>query len=400
MRVAILAILILGMCLLVSVFLGCSHPHAQLVTAWNQKAATTYLDQREGWWMEWSGAARDHGTFCVSCHTSVAYALSRPTLRTAFGEKGPSVNERKLLENVRKRVQLWKEVEPFYRDQGYKAAESRGTESVLNALILASYDGQGGRLSDDTRAAFDNMWALQLTDGTKKGAWSWLRFDLEPWEANDSQFYGAALAAVAAGTAPENYLSTPAIQSNVTLLREYLDREYPTQSTINRVMLLWASTKLPGLLQPQQQQAIVNEVLTRQQADGGWELSSLAYPQTGWGLSRLFRTWLREDGSSQEQRSDGYATGLIVLVLPQAGLDRNSAPVRRGVEWLMSNQNKTTGSWPSYSLNKRRNPSSDTGRFMTDAATAYAVLALTEDQKPAAPLALASEHRHSFSAEP
>src|SRR5258708_27570920 len=84
------------------------------VNSWDQKAAAAYLDQREGWWMEWSTAARDHETFCVSCHTAVPYALSRPALRKALAEAAPSANERRLLDNVTKRVRLWKEVAPFY----------------------------------------------------------------------------------------------------------------------------------------------------------------------------------------------------------------------------------------------------------------------------------------------
>src|SRR6202795_439882 len=203
-------------------------PKTKIASSWDQKAAAAYLDQRAAWWMEWPKAARDHETFCVSCHTAVPYAMSRPALRAALAEQGPSANERKLLDNVRKRVRLWSEVAPFYTDADrgvYKSVESRGTESVLNALILASHDrsnaatadasevagsdtrqgAERGHLSGDTRAAFENMWAEQQTTGEKKGAWLWLRFKNEPWEADDSDYYGAALAAIAVGTAPEDY---------------------------------------------------------------------------------------------------------------------------------------------------------------------------------------------------
>jgi squalene-hopene/tetraprenyl-beta-curcumene cyclase len=346
-------------------------PKTKIASSWDQKAAAAYLDQRQGWWMEWPKAARDHGTFCVSCHTAVPFALSRPALRKALAEEAPSVNERRLLDNVTKRVRLWKEVAPFYSDADrgvYKTAESRGTESVLNALILASNDAQSRQLSDDTRAALDNMWAEQQIKGSKKGAWLWLRFANEPWEADDSDYYGATLAAVAAGTAPGNYRARPEIQNNLKMLRKYLNREGAAQTTINRVVLLWASAKLPGLLTPEQQRFIINEVLGKQQADGGWSLSSLA------------GGWKRQDGTPQEVKSDGYATGLITFALQQAGISRENAQHKQGLAWLVANQNKTEGFWLAYSLNKNEEHhlTPNTARFMNDAATAYAVLALTE----------------------
>jgi squalene-hopene/tetraprenyl-beta-curcumene cyclase len=356
-------------------------PEIKLVHSWDQKAAAAYLDQRAGWWMGWQRAARDHDTFCVSCHTAVPYAMSRPSLRAALGEQGLSANERKLLDNVTKRVRLWKEVAPFYTDAdrgAYKSVESRGTESVLSALILASHDASNGgskdalsgHLSDDTRAAFENMWAEQQTTGEQKGAWLWLRFKNEPWEADDSGFYGAALAAIAVGTAPENYRAKPEIQNNVKMLSDYLNRTDAAQTSSNRAVLLWASAKVPGLIEPDRQKAIINELLSKQQADGGWSLTSMA------------GDWKRHDGTPQEARSDGYATGLIIFALQQTGISRENAQLQKGLAWLTANQNRTEGFWPAYSLNnnEEHHISPDTARFMKDAATAYAVLALSESK--------------------
>ena len=349
-------------------------PEAKSTNAWDHAAAAAYLDQRATWWMEWPKAARDHETFCISCHTAVPYALSRPALRQGLAEQAPSPSERRLLDNVSKRVRLWKEVAPFYSDAdrgAYKTVESRGTESVLNALVLASNDAQSGHLSNDTRTALDNMWAEQQTTGDNAGAWSWLRFRNEPWEADDSDFYGAMLAAVATGTAPESYRTKPEIQHNINLLREYVNRHYQAQTTLNRVALLWAAAKLPGLLNAGQQAAIIKEVRGQQQPDGGWSLSSLV------------GQWKRADGTPQETKSDGYATGFTCFALQQAGIPQDDAQLNRGLSWLANNQDKTGGFWLSYSLNKNEahHLSPDTARFMNDAATAYAVLALTQPNR-------------------
>jgi squalene-hopene/tetraprenyl-beta-curcumene cyclase len=362
-----------------------------VAASWDPKAAANYLDYRTNWWMSWNGAARDQGTFCVSCHTSVPYSIARPALRRALGENGLSADERCVLDDVVKRVRMWKDLQPYYDDHAYKPAESRGSEAVVNALILATRDAQNGHLSDDTRTAFQNMWSLQRTEGAEKGSWPWLRFDLEPWEAKDSVYYGAALAAVAVGTAPEDYRSRPEIQLNVQLLGEYLSGEYAKQSLMNRVTLLWASTKLPRLLDEQERKSLKNDVVSKQRPDGGWELPALAFEPAKSGFLTFWRNWIRPDGSLQDRRSDGYATAFIVFVLQQAGVDRTSDCVQRGLGWLMANQNKD-GAWGSVSVNKRRTPTSDTGRFMTDAATAYAVLALTENQESTVPVAFATHH--------
>src|SRR5580700_10482372 len=222
-------------------------PEIRTANSWDQKAAAAYLDQRAAWWMGWPRAARDHETFCVSCHTAVPYAMARPSLHAALSENAPSPLERRLLDNVAKRVRMWKEVEPFYptkKDSDPKTIESRGTESILNAVILASNDAPTGKLGADARLALDNMWGEQLKAGDAAGAWSWLQFHNSPWEG-DSQYYGATLAAIAVGTAPGNYRSSPDLQDRLKLLSAYLVRERDSQVPINRVMLLWASAKLP-----------------------------------------------------------------------------------------------------------------------------------------------------------
>ena len=345
-------------------------PETKTANSWDPNAAASYLDRRQSWWMEWPRARRDHETVCVSCHTAVPYALSRSALRTALAEQAPSPTERRLLDSVTKRVRLWKEVEPFYKDADrgpYKSVESRGTESVLNALILSSRDAQNGQLSNDARKAFENMWAEQQIAGKQKGAWLWLRFKNEPWEADDSDYFGATLAAVAIGIAPGNYRATPEVQTSLGALREYLNREFAVQTPVNRVLLLWGAAKLPGLLEPDRQKAIIGELLEKQRADGGWSLSSLS------------GGWKRADGTSQETTSDGYATGLITFVLQRAGISPENAKLKQGLAWLAANQDKTEGSWASYSLNKNKENhiSPETALFMNDAATSFAVLSLT-----------------------
>ena len=88
--------------------------------------------------------------------------------------------------------------------------------------------------------------------------------------------------------------------------------------------------------------------------------------------------WKRQDSTPLETSSDGYATGLIALSLQSGGLLRSDPHVSKALLWLSQHQDSATGMWSASSLNKQRDPATDIGKFMSDAATAYAVLALVE----------------------
>lgn len=276
-----------------------------------------------------------------------------------------------MLSNVRKRVALWNEVQPYYLDAKSgpgKSRESRSTESVLNALVLSSEDHRSGHLSTLTRTAFEAAWALQLQTGTNAGAWDWQVFHLAPWEASESQYSGATWMALAVGWAPDHYRNDKRIHDHLQSLRAYLRRGYPQQPLLNRIGVLWASANLDGLLTAREKHQLVADICARQARDGGWSLPALG-------------NWSRLDRSSQSPDSDGLATALITLALERSRDKQANEARASGLAWLRAHQDSNEGSWRAYSLNKQRDPASDVGHFMSDAATGYAVLALQGTRK-------------------
>jgi squalene-hopene/tetraprenyl-beta-curcumene cyclase len=335
------------------------------ITSWNRQAAAGYLDSREVWWQDWPRAQKDHGTICISCHTVVPYAMARPALRQELSEMGMAAPEKIMMDSVEKRVSHWSEMIPFYSDAVHgpgKTAEAHATEAVLNAVILASYDVRQRHLRPITRTAFDAAWALQEETGEKAGAWKWQDFHLGPWEAGESGYQGAALLMLEVGNAPDRYAKEQGVREHSERLREYLRRQYGIQPLMNQLYVLWASAKVPGLLTRAERKTLLDTLKRLQQTDGGWRLSSMDKRQ-------------RLDHSPEPAESDGVATALAVLAMEESGTSRWDTTLKRGLAWLEQHQQKD-GGWHASSLNKQRDPQSDVGRFMNDAATGYAVLAL------------------------
>ena len=135
-------------------------------------------------------------------------------------------------------------------------------------------------------------------------------------------------------------------------------KSHPAPDLHHKAWLLWASVKLGGILNDAEQTAIVKELVAKQRPDGGWSLSSLG-------------EWKRRDGSPNDPKaeSDGYATGLIVFVLRQTGLAKDDEAIKKGVEWLKTHQTDS-GRWFTRSVNN------DKAHYITNAGTAFAVMAL------------------------
>ncbi len=343
--------------------------------SWRKDDAGRYLDERAKVWFAFKDASRGQAetkTTCVSCHTVSPYALARPALRKLTGADQPTEIEKQIVAQTKLRVEHWDELDSekyqlLYDSDENKVRESWGTEAVLNAVILAFDDRSQGRYSpsDSTRQAFANLWQTQTQGGAQQGSWEWLNFGLDPWESSTARYFGAALAAVAVGTAPGYYVpgADPDLDQKVRLLRSYLVENLKAQNAFNRIWFLWASHRLDGLLTSDGRQSLIVELLEKQQTDGGWRLASLGAFQ-------------RRDDMPQDETSDGYATGLVLHILQTVGTAKIDPRIAKGLNWLRLNQ-QPSGEWRGSSVNKKREPVTHVGRFMSDAATAFAVLALS-----------------------
>lgn len=338
---------------------------------WNPRLAAEYLDARQKEWFAWPAAKAPGGT-CISCHTGMTYLLARPALRKALGEVQPTQYEKDLLDGLRARVEKREGKDLFAAfAKEPLASQALGVESVLAALFLAQEDN-GGRLTAKAELAFDRMWSFEQRDGKAKGAWPWFQLDLDPWETPESPFYGATLAALAVSAAPASSLARPDIRKHIDELTVYLRNAQDGQPLHNRLMLLWASSALPGLWPQPARLRLMEEVFARQQTDGGWTLESLG-------------PWKERSTAMVSAGSNSYATAVVALALEQGGVAASDSRMAKALNWLRSHQDKRGGYWAAGSMNKRYPAGSMQELFMQDAATGFAALALaTADERASA----------------
>ncbi len=307
-------------------------PDEPLAESFSLKRAADYLDLVALDWQKKRG--------CGTCHTNFAYLMARPAIASV---SPPSKQVRGFFEGmVEKR---WKEKGPRWP-----------AEVVVAATTLAANDrAMTGKLHSTTRKALDRMWTLQREDG----GWDWLVCGWPPMESDDH--YGVTFAAIGVGLAPGDYARTEAARKGLAGIREFL-RAHPSPSAHHRAMELWASAHVEGLLGKEARARVIEELFALQRPDGGWAIAGLL---EGWEEHE------RKDGKRQDlESSDGYGTGFVVHVLREAGVVAEDPRIRKAIAWIKSHQ-RQSGRWFT------RSPTKDSKHFISNAGTAFAVLALS-----------------------
>jgi hypothetical protein len=322
---------------------------------WNPEAAARYLDGRQKEWFSWKPAMSADGP-CVSCHTGMTYLLARPALRRRLKESQPTMYEVGLLDRLRAKV-------------GEKPPGAlQSVEAIFSAMFLSRDDALFSSRADavqtmsvHTQKAFDQLWTLQGGAGASKGGWRWYAANLDPWENAESHFYGSSLAAVALMQAPAEYRNSPKVREQAAALNTYLIDSIESRRLHDRLALLLARSFITDSLR----QSITTDAFNTQQLDGAWTIESLG-------------PWMAHTDAPPSSGSNAYATAFTAFALLRGGVAASDPRLAKALSWLQSHQDATTGAWAAVSMNKHYPDGSMESRFMQDAATAFASLALIE----------------------
>ena len=318
---------------------------------WEKRLSSVSVEAAEDY-LELGTKAWNRKYKCIGCHTNGTYLLIRPML-TSLGPPSPDTREF-VLDSLRP-----------YLEKGSERVlnmSHRAAQVVYAAAGLASWDAYVERsLSSETDQVLRLLFRLQLEDGTWKVPSCW-----PPLQS--SRFQLATIAALGVGMAPEwaDNIDDAVLETRVERLKNVLRTEPPPHDYA-RVWLLWAGSRLDGILDGRQQEHLIQMIWDHQRRDGGWSLRSFAEPHE-WGNGN------REDKITSDRdfympSSDGHMTGLALIALREAGVSVLDPRIQKAITWIDSNQ-RVSGRWWTSSLNSERL------HLITYSATAYVLLSL------------------------
>jgi len=217
--------------------LGANRPDEPFRGEFSMKAAVRFLDAAA---LNWQKDRK-----CFACHSDYALLCVRPTV----SQKAPAHDElRSRLEHLAENP----------RDVRYRV-----TETVMVASVLAQNDAlTTKKLHATTRKALDRIWTVQRDDG----GFDWMKYNQPPSEIDDH--YGATMAVIGVGAAPDNYAETPAAQAGLDKIRDYF-RANPPANLHHRAMKLLGSLHVDGIMTDGERQQVVEDLTALQKPGGG-----------------------------------------------------------------------------------------------------------------------------------
>ena len=292
---------------------------------------------------------------CVTCHTNGTYGVERPSLTPVLGEPAAEVREHF--------VHVLDGFDTLEGDERQDLKKNiRPTQIAVITRGLVEWDEHlTGSLSDESNRALSLMFEVQAADGSWSNSDCWPPFE-------SSMFQGTTVAVMAAATA-QGWLDEIASEEEKGKFQNALDylRTTDPGHDYERLLRLWTATRVPSLLSDDEKKAFIEVVWNHQNQDGGWSTLDF-YTLGNWAAASRPRGWLTE-ADFEDPPSDAHMTGLVILVLIDAGVNVQDERIERGVDWLLANQ-RESGRWWTRSLN------TDNYHFLTYSATAYSLVAL------------------------
>jgi hypothetical protein len=228
---------------------------------------------------------------------------------------------------------------------------------VSTAAFLALSDARSGDVVHEaTRSGLDHAWELLDESGTWE---DWLQCNWPPFESDAE--YGPTLMLVALGELEDAAKLSGDDRRAARQMIDYLGKNEP-MSLHAKAMRIWAASHWSGAVKAKDRRDWREELLAARNEDGGWSMAALSGP-----------AWKRDGGEPQTEVSEAYPTAFIVYVLLQTGASRGDEVIAEGLRWLREHQ-RDGGDWFT------RSPRRDGKHYISRAATAFALMALAEEE--------------------
>jgi len=283
---------------------------------------------------------------CVTCHTNGWGLAAQPVIAPGSEEvaAGRSFAQGYLMS--------------FIEGEAKPSGQFGSVEGMVStAAFLALSDARSGDVVHEaTRSGLDHAWELLDESGTWE---DWLQCNWPPYESDAE--YGPTLMLVALGELEDAAKLSSADRRAAGRLSDYLGENKP-KSLHAKAMRLWAASHWSGAVKAKDRRDWREELLAARGEDGGWSMAALSGP-----------AWKRDGGEAQTTTSEAYPTAFCVYVLLQTGTKRSDELVEAGLRWLREHQ-REGGDWYT------RSPRRDGKHYISRAATAFALMALAEEE--------------------